>query len=233
MDKHDLVGMYGHWLALPGNEVRGKHRYQLVRCTLCNETERHIRVSTLKDGKSTKCRGCMGRLSAKDISDHPPFGRLTALYPTDKRSSSRNVIWACKCSCGNPENVEVSLKLLTSGKTQSCGCLNRETASVTGVANVTHNMSHTRLYNVHSGMRRRCLNKNVDEYKRYGGRGIIIIDDLLKFEDFMEFALENGWYEGCHMHRPDNDGNYSKNNLVFISAEEHNEIHWEQRRRAA
>jgi len=49
------------------------------------------------------------------------FGKLTVLYATDKRNNSRNVIWHCKCECGNEKDI--SSGDLQSGMTLSCGCL--------------------------------------------------------------------------------------------------------------
>jgi len=52
------------------------------------------------------------------------FGRLTVIersYPNDKNRSTR---WLCKCECGTEKIIlRDSLK---SGKTKSCGCLNKE-----------------------------------------------------------------------------------------------------------
>lgn len=48
------------------------------------------------------------------------FGRLTALYPTEKRSGS-NVIWHCKCDCGS--ECDISSNSLMRGRATSCGCL--------------------------------------------------------------------------------------------------------------
>lgn len=55
----------------------------------------------------------------KDISGER-FGLLVALYPTEKRVG-RNVVWHCKCDCGN--EVETIGNNLIQGRTKSCGCL--------------------------------------------------------------------------------------------------------------
>lgn len=47
------------------------------------------------------------------------FGKLTAMNPTDKRSG-RNVVWHCKCECGN--EIDVSVTHLKGGSRVSCGC---------------------------------------------------------------------------------------------------------------
>lgn len=57
----------------------------------------------------------MGR--AKDLTNQQ-FGELTALYPLPERKNG-NVVWHCKCSCGN--ECDVIARSLTSGHTRSCG----------------------------------------------------------------------------------------------------------------
>ena len=57
------------------------------------------------------------------------FGRLLVLYKTDKRSG-HNIVWHCKCDCGNEKDIDGGS--LRQGKTKSCGCLQKEKASKTG-----------------------------------------------------------------------------------------------------
>ena len=52
------------------------------------------------------------------------FGRLTALYPTEKRDRFGIIIWMCQCTCGN--TVEVSQYVLHSKGKRSCGCFRKE-----------------------------------------------------------------------------------------------------------
>ena len=49
------------------------------------------------------------------------FGRLTVLELAGIKNE--NALWRCKCDCGNVCDVRGGA--LTSGKTQSCGCLKR------------------------------------------------------------------------------------------------------------
>lgn len=58
-------------------------------------------------------------MRAKDITGQR-FGRLTDLYPTDKRKNGR-VVWHCQCDCGN--TIDLPISYLTSGDSLSCGCL--------------------------------------------------------------------------------------------------------------
>jgi hypothetical protein len=55
------------------------------------------------------------------------FGRLTVIGPSTERANGK-AAWLCRCECGT--QAIVGTNLLTSGKTRSCGCLGRETASI-------------------------------------------------------------------------------------------------------
>ena len=58
------------------------------------------------------------------------FGRLIVLEDDGTRKRNQ-VYWKCKCDCGNIVHVQTSK--LTSGHTQSCGCLMRDKAKESGV----------------------------------------------------------------------------------------------------
>ena len=58
------------------------------------------------------------------------FGRLTVIK-RGPNTKSRNAQWWCQCDCGNPELVLVTATHLKNGNTKSCGCLQREIASLT------------------------------------------------------------------------------------------------------
>lgn len=62
------------------------------------------------------------RGKAKDIRNIP-FGYLTPIEPTNKRSR-KDVVWRCQCKCGNV--VEVPATRLLTGNTLSCGCMRAE-----------------------------------------------------------------------------------------------------------
>lgn len=48
------------------------------------------------------------------------FGKLTAIEPVGK-SSDRQIVWLCRCDCGN--EVKVPAGSLRKGNTKSCGCM--------------------------------------------------------------------------------------------------------------
>jgi len=59
----------------------------------------------------------------KDLT-HRLFHRLTVLSRAPNAEGSRHAMWLCQCTCGK-EKV-IAGRYLESGKTRSCGCLNRE-----------------------------------------------------------------------------------------------------------
>lgn len=56
------------------------------------------------------------------------FGRLEVLKDSGLRNRG-NIIWLCKCECGSFKKI--AGRNITSGKTQSCGCLSVEQARLT------------------------------------------------------------------------------------------------------
>ena len=78
---------------------------------------------------NTRSCGCLhsellAERTAKGLTGQR-FGRLVAVESTDERSSDGNVIWLCRCDCGN--ECKVVGRSLTRNNTRSCGCLWRET----------------------------------------------------------------------------------------------------------
>jgi len=53
------------------------------------------------------------------------FGRLTVEHLLKRRGPAKQPRWLCRCACGT-RDVVVYGERLRSGKTQSCGCLQRE-----------------------------------------------------------------------------------------------------------
>jgi hypothetical protein len=91
-----------------------------------------------------------------------------------------------------------------------------------GERNRTHGDFGTKLYNVWNGMKTRCYNKNHKYYDDYGGRGIEVCDEWLKYIPFKEWAISNGYKEGLSIDRIDVDGNYEPSNCRWIPLSEQN-----------
>lgn len=91
-----------------------KQAHWLCQCQKCKKYE--IKSATALKGVC-EC-DCKNDLTSKK------FGRWTVLYKTNERTKNRNIIYHCKCECGNEKNVDAYT--LSSGQSKSCGCLNNE-----------------------------------------------------------------------------------------------------------
>lgn len=117
----------------------------------------------------------------KDLTGQT-FGRLTVHLRSARRPG---VFWRCACSCGRKFTVRASG--LSSGDTQSCGCLLRENGAMQGLSNRRHGESgKSAEYRVWKNMKDRCFNPHNKQYKDYGGRGVRVCKRWLTFEAFLE-----------------------------------------------
>lgn len=103
-------------LEVIGEKKENNRTYWLCRCDCSNE--KWIRADSIKSGNSVSC-GCQQKSKPKNLSGKR-FGRLVAIRPIEQKKY-RNIVWECKCDCGNTTNVSSSN--LIAGHIQSCGCL--------------------------------------------------------------------------------------------------------------
>lgn len=157
------------------------------------------------------------------------FGRLIAKEHVLDSPEHKGGGWICQCDCGN--KCFTRTNSLKSGKTTSCGCYSRESASVNKRA-MTHGLSKSRLYITWRNMRVRCSNKNDREYKHYGGRGIQVCPEWRdSFEAFRDWALANGYQDDLTIDRIDVDKDYSPDNCRFITRSENNKTRRKKERK--
>lgn len=141
------------------------------------------------------------------------FGRLVALERVGKNNHGVS-LWKCKCDCGN--ECIVSQSGLHSWKTQSCGCLHKETFN-----GYKHGYSKTRIYKIWCAMRDRCAREKSSVYKYYGGKGIRVCDEWAdSFMSFREWALANGYNDTLVIDRIDSTKNYCPSNCRWITQAE-------------
>ena len=77
-----------------------------------------------------------------------------------------------------------------------------------------------RLYQAWRRMLYRCYNPKNPSYKWYHGRINVCTEWKYSFENFLLWAIENGWEPGLSLDRVDNDGDYSPSNCRWATAKQ-------------
>lgn len=211
----DITGQaFGRWKVL--YYLGSRNEISLWRCRCECGTERDVFGNGLRNGASESC-GCLKadnyahrrkhKIPTKGLRDitGQKFGKWTVVSYAGRNDNSTT--WNCICECGTKS--QVNGQNLRTGKTHSCGC-----------AVTTHGASHTAEYRCWSSMIARCYNKNVRNYKDYGGRGISICDRWRhSFENFIaDVGLKPT--PGHSIDRIDVNGNYEPGNVRWATQKE-------------
>jgi hypothetical protein len=80
-----------------------------------------------------------------------------------------------------------------------------------------YGLDKEKLYSVWKALRKRCCNKNNNDYKYYGGKGVSVYKEWDDYQVFKKYCLDNGWRPELEIDRIDNNGNYEPGNCRFVS----------------
>ena len=128
----DLTGQrFGKLIAVRPTSERWKERVVWECKCDCGNTA-FVAMQYLQRGSTRSC-GCAKRGNkGVDIAGQR-FGKLIAVRPTSERQN-RNVVWECKCDCGNTKFAPANQ--LRAGIVKSCGCLSSAKTQGAGEADI-------------------------------------------------------------------------------------------------
>lgn len=122
------------------------------------------------------------------------------------------------CDCGTRK--EQWTYNITSGKSTQCSKCQSDSYKTRGIHYDIGGTSHP-LYNVWSGIKRRCYNKKQKSYKYYGAKGVTMCEEWRNdYRKFYEWMMSNGYKKGMVCSRHGDVGNYEPSNCSVKSFSE-------------
>ena len=119
--QRDLTGQrFGRLVCIEPTEKRSYRGTVVWRCRCDCGNECFAPSKQLLSGYKRSC-GCLGHPPLKEFKGKR-FGQLTVIEYAGKRAGMHR--WKCVCDCGN-ETI-VGQTLLQTGKTKSCGCIQKD-----------------------------------------------------------------------------------------------------------
>lgn len=184
--------------------IKNGRSYCKAKCNWCGK-EFITQLRTLKKGKGCGCK--------KDtlFGLNKKFGKLTIIEFLGRKAK-------CRCDCGKIKILDKYNVMF--GTTKSCGC---EKKRLITIKNRKHNKCKTKLYSLYLAIKKRCYNKNSENYKWYGNKDIKICKEWLGEEGFLNFynwATNNGYKDGLSIERIDISKDYSPSNCKWIPLSE-------------
>lgn len=145
---------FGRWTVLGRAPHPGRAAYWWCICDCPAHTIKQVCGSHLTCNQSNSC-GCLnkevvsaiGKKAKHDLTNQK-FGHLTAIKDSGQRGHNRTVIWLCQCDCGN--QIFARSDELTTGHTQSCGCI-KQSRGEEKIENIlkSYNIEYQKEYSFH------------------------------------------------------------------------------------
>lgn len=213
--RKNLVGQkFNRWTVISFDKISNNNTYWICKCE-CG-TQKSVEQYSLTHGKSKSC-GCLNleKLRGRFIDlTGQKIGKWSVICKAE--NNGKKIYWHCRCECGTERDVAAGN--LLNRESLSCGCTRNENTSI---ANSTHGLSQTRLYQCYHSMMARCYDIKNQSYIRYGAKGITVCPEWQGkngFTNFAEWALSHGYADNLTLDRyPNQKGNYEPKNCRWAT----------------
>lgn len=144
------------------------------------------------------------------------FGRLTVLFKAGNAPGGQPY-WLCWCECGTLHPVLSGN--LRNGKTNSCGCLYRETRLAKHW--IIHGLHDHPYHNVWNSMLSKCYNPTSEGYPIHGALGIGVHESWQNPDGFPQFLEDMGERpDGAVLGRHDASKDFGPDNCAWMTRTE-------------
>ena len=153
------------------------------------------------------------------------FGRLVVIRRA--YTGAKDSFWVCRCQCGTVKTIRWNH--LKSKGTISCGCHRKELATTHGLSGGHNNQTH--LFRVWCQIRNRCYTKTSQDYKYYGGKGVVLCEAWeSNYANFNDWAMAHGYKKGLTIDRLNSNKSYSPENCQWITQSENSKRMWKEKK---
>lgn len=149
------------------------------------------------------------------------YPATTEYFRRDKRKKSGLGVWCRECNCTvaaiwRKRNLEKHREYARQygrlNKEKRCEYLRKYRKTLRGYVSF-----------LVGDIKTRCGNEKYQDYKNYGGRGIKCLFTANELYDWL--IIRNIDPRGLCIHRIDNDGDYTLDNITFLARNEHTKLH--------